>query len=45
MKSEVPSTPDISASRRAREIFKKRKWSTSKNLQGECNQFFVALSI
>ena len=23
MKSEVPSTPDISASRRAREIFKK----------------------
>ena len=32
MKSEVPSTPDISASRRAREIFKKRKWSTSKNL-------------
>ena len=30
MKSEVPSTPDISASRGAREIFKKRKWSTSK---------------
>ena len=42
MKSEVPSTPDISASRRAREIFKKRKWSTPKNLKKQVQLGFCS---